>query len=79
MVNELFINCHYLTCLLTAVRRLECVVRRSLPECWRGLRDDALSLKSGIDGTVFVHATGFIGGNRTYQGALQMAQRALHL
>jgi len=54
-------------------------VRRSLPECWRGLREDALTEKSGIDGCVFVHASGFIGGNRTYEGALQMAQRALQL
>jgi len=55
------------------------VVRRSLPESWRGLRDDELSRKSGIDGCIFVHASGFIAGNRTYDGALLMAQRALQL
>ena len=30
--------------------------RKSLPEPWRGLRDDALSKESGIDGCVFVHS-----------------------
>ncbi|KAJ8299436.1 hypothetical protein KUTeg_023496 [Tegillarca granosa] len=51
--------------------------RLSLPEEWRGLRDDALSQKSGIPGCVFVHASGFIGGNDTYEGALKMAQISL--
>ncbi len=32
---------------------------------------------SGIDGCVFVHAAGFIGGNKTYEGALAMAAKAL--
>lgn len=48
-----------------------------LPEPWRGLRDEALSRLSGIPGCVFVHATGFIGGNRTRDGALEMARRTL--
>ncbi|TFY69783.1 hypothetical protein EVJ58_g227 [Rhodofomes roseus] len=53
--------------------------RKALPEVWRGLRDDELSKKSGIDGGIFVHASGFIGGNKTKEGALQMAQRALKM
>lgn len=36
--------------------------RKPLPEQWRGLRDDTLSEKSGIQGCIFVHASGFIGG-----------------
>ena len=36
--------------------------RKALPEVWRGLRDDVLSKASGVDGCVFVHASGFIGG-----------------
>ena len=36
--------------------------RKALPEVWRGLRDDELSKASGVDGCVFVHASGFIGG-----------------
>ncbi|CAM5124712.1 unnamed protein product [Natator depressus] len=51
--------------------------RLSLPEEWRGVRDEALSQLSGIPGCVFVHASGFIGGNRTREGALRMAQSTL--
>lgn len=36
--------------------------RKALPEVWRGLRDDALSQASGVDGCIFIHASGFIGG-----------------
>lgn len=36
--------------------------RKALPEAWRGLRDEKLSEASGIDGGIFVHASGFIGG-----------------
>ena len=36
--------------------------RKALPEVWRGLRDEKLSEVSGIDGGIFVHASGFIGG-----------------
>jgi uncharacterized UPF0160 family protein len=36
--------------------------RKALPEVWRGLRDEELSRVSGIEGGIFVHATGFIGG-----------------
>ncbi|KAI3763995.1 hypothetical protein L2E82_13995 [Cichorium intybus] len=42
----------------------------ALPAQWRGLRDDDLSKESGISGCVFVHMSGFIGGNVTYDGAL---------
>jgi uncharacterized UPF0160 family protein len=52
--------------------------RRSIgQEAWRGLRDDELSSKCGIPGCVFIHASGFIGGNATYEGALQMAKQSL--
>ena len=36
--------------------------RKALPEPWRGIRDEELSKLSGIDGGIFVHASGFIGG-----------------
>lgn len=51
--------------------------RKPLPEPWRGLRDDELSKESSIQGCVFVHMSGFIGGNQTYEGALGMAKAAL--
>ena len=47
--------------------------RLALKEDWRALRDQELSDKSGIEGCVFVHASGFIGGNKTQKGALEMA------
>lgn len=51
--------------------------RKGLPEAWRGLRDAELVKASGCDGATFVHAAGFIGGNATQEGALEMARRAL--
>ncbi|CAI5532601.1 unnamed protein product [Closterium sp. Naga37s-1] len=51
--------------------------RCPLPLDWRGLRDDELSERSGIPRGVFVHMSGFIGGNHTYEGALAMAKAGL--
>lgn len=51
--------------------------RKPLPEAWRGFRDEELDKITGIPGNVFVHAAGFIGGNKTFEGALAMAQKAL--
>eukprot|EP01018_Ginkgo_biloba_P021153 Gb_01815 [translate_table: standard] len=51
--------------------------RKPLLSEWRGLRDDELSKVAGIEGCVFVHSSGFIGGNRTYGGVLEMARRSL--
>ncbi|KAG7363401.1 UPF0160 domain containing protein [Nitzschia inconspicua] len=51
--------------------------RLSLPEEWRGVRDENLTEVTKIPGSRFVHAAGFIGGNDTYEGALQMALEAL--
>eukprot|EP01090_Pellita_catalonica_P005570 TRINITY_DN1568_c0_g3_i1.p2 TRINITY_DN1568_c0_g3~~TRINITY_DN1568_c0_g3_i1.p2 ORF type:complete len:372 (-),score=86.12 TRINITY_DN1568_c0_g3_i1:1212-2327(-) len=50
--------------------------RLPLPERWRGLSEEELSGDS-IKGIVFVHANGFIGGNRTLAGALAMAQTTI--
>jgi uncharacterized UPF0160 family protein len=52
-------------------------LRLGLPEKWRGVRDDQLSGVAGISGCTFVHANGFIGGNRTMEGALKMVEKAL--
>ncbi|GAB0134430.1 hypothetical protein EsDP_00002803 [Epichloe bromicola] len=51
--------------------------RKPLPEAWRGFRDQELDAISGISGCVFVHAAGFIGGNKTFEGAKHMAVKAL--
>jgi len=53
--------------------------RKDLPDAWKGVRDEELSKVSGIPGGIFIHASGFIGGNKTFDGALQMAQKALTL
>ncbi|EYB85036.1 hypothetical protein Y032_0306g2013 [Ancylostoma ceylanicum] len=50
-----------------------------LPRAWRGLRDDELSGVSGIDGCIFTHMTGFIGGNKTLEGAVEMARKAIEI
>lgn len=55
------------------------VNRLSLPSEWCGLRDDELSTKCGIEGCIFVHANGFIGGNKTFDGALKMLQKSLEI
>ncbi|KAL3499081.1 hypothetical protein ACH5RR_041813 [Cinchona calisaya] len=52
---------------------------KPLPTQWRGLRDDELSKLTGIPGCIFVHMSGFIGGNQSYEGALTMAKAALKL
>ena len=51
--------------------------RKSLPEPWRGLRDEKLSEAAGIEGCTFVHASGFTGGNASKDGVILMAKRAL--
>ncbi|TKR86902.1 hypothetical protein L596_011401 [Steinernema carpocapsae] len=53
--------------------------RLPLPAEWRGIRDAELSTLSGISECVFVHASGFIGGNKTKEGAIQMAVKSLKM
>ncbi|KAI8332568.1 metal-dependent protein hydrolase [Chlamydoabsidia padenii] len=51
--------------------------RKSLPEAWRGFRDDELSQISKVDGCIFVHAGGFIGGNKSRHGVYEMARLSI--
>ncbi|KAL7545436.1 hypothetical protein ACHAWF_008785 [Thalassiosira exigua] len=51
--------------------------RLGLPQAWRGVRDEDLEKISGIEGSTFCHAAGFIGGNRSREGALEMARAGL--
>ena len=53
--------------------------RKDLPDAWKGVRDQQLDEVSGIPGCVFVHANGFIGGNKTFEGALSMAKKAVEM
>lgn len=51
--------------------------RKPLPKEWRGLRDEELSKASGVEGCIFVHAAGFIGGANTKEGVLELARLSL--
>jgi len=51
--------------------------RKSLPEAWRGVRDEKLGNVSGVATATFCHASGFIGGATTKAGVLEMAKKAL--
>ncbi|KAI1207209.1 metal-dependent protein hydrolase [Annulohypoxylon truncatum] len=50
--------------------------RKPLPEPWRGARDSQLDEISGVPGGIFVHASGFIGGNKTFDGVKALADKA---
>ena len=51
--------------------------RKPLPEPWRGVRDEELSKLTGVDGCIFVHAAGFIGGAKSKEAVLRLATIAL--
>ncbi|KAL1824001.1 hypothetical protein ACET3Z_010779 [Daucus carota] len=51
--------------------------RKPLLSQWRGLTGEELSEVAAIPGCVFVHMSGFIGGNQSYEGALAMAKASL--
>lgn len=53
--------------------------RVPLPEPWRGLRDNQLSAVTGVEGCIFIHATGFIGGAKTYEGVRALAEMTLRM
>lgn len=51
--------------------------RKGLPLDLRGLRDDELCKKAGIDDLLFVHAAGFIGGGETKDCVYKLAEQSL--
>ncbi|KAI9853291.1 MAG: hypothetical protein M1824_001458 [Vezdaea acicularis] len=53
--------------------------RKPLPEAWRGCRDADLDKVAGIEGGVFVHASGFIGGAKTFDAVKSMASKSFTL
>jgi len=53
------------------------ICRKFLHKSWFGIRDEELERVSGIEGIRFCHATGFIGGSKTRDGALKMAELSL--
>lgn len=53
------------------------VCRKFLNKKWFGIRDSELEAVSGIEGIKFCHSTGFIGGHKTRDGTLKMAELSL--
>jgi len=51
--------------------------RVSLPGPWCGLQNEQLDKVCGVPDCIFVHTNGFIGGNKTSNGALLMAKLAI--
>lgn len=51
--------------------------RMDLPEAWAGLRDAELAAVSGVADSVFCHLNLFIGGARSFEGAVKLAELAL--
>ena len=51
--------------------------RMDLPASWAGLRDQELAAVTGVADSVFCHLNLFIGGARSFDGAVQLAQLAL--
>ncbi|MDD5241653.1 MAG: MYG1 family protein [Sulfuricella sp.] len=52
-------------------------MHKPLPESWRGLEGEALDAATGIPGGIFCHASGFICGHPTREGALALAKTAI--
>lgn len=53
------------------------ILRNALNKNWRGLSGEELVKISNISGSIFVHSTGFIGGNKTLEGAIEMAKKSI--
>lgn len=53
--------------------------RKNLPKNWGGLRNEEMSKETGVDGCIFCHPALFICGNKTKEGALQLAKMAVEL
>jgi uncharacterized UPF0160 family protein len=51
--------------------------RLALPESWRGLQDEAFSKAAGIPDGVFCHPSGFIGGARSLESTVRLAEMAI--
>ena len=51
--------------------------RMDLPASWAGLRDQELAAVTGVPDSVFCHLNLFIGGARSFEGAVKLAELAL--
>ncbi|ONI45935.1 hypothetical protein AN641_02870 [Candidatus Epulonipiscioides gigas] len=53
------------------------VARKDLPKSWAGLNNEDLDKVTGVDGCVFCHPARFLCGNKTKEGAIELAQIAV--
>jgi len=53
------------------------LARLDLPKAWAGLRNQELAAVTGVQDSVFCHSNLFIGGARSMEGALRLAELAL--
>ena len=51
--------------------------RRDLPKSWSGLRDQELAAVTGVLDSVYCHLILFIGGARSLDGTVRLAELAL--
>lgn len=51
--------------------------RMDLPASWSGLRDEEMAAVTGVEDSVFCHTNLFIGGARSFDGVLRLAEAAL--
>ncbi len=51
--------------------------RLDLPKSWAGLREQELAAVTGVEDSVFCHLNLFIGGARSFEGAVRLAELAL--
>lgn len=51
--------------------------RMDLPASWAGLRDQEMAAVTGVEDSVFCHMNLFIGGAKSFDGVLRLAQAAL--
>ena len=54
-------------------------VRCSFPKSWWGMRGDQMDTATGLPGCTFCHVNGFTLGHKTKEGAIALANLALHL
>ncbi|AFN82745.1 putative MYG1-like protein [Encephalitozoon romaleae SJ-2008] len=58
-------------------RRGSFETKNPLKKEWRGLVNEELVRASGIEGCIFVHSSGFMGINSTFENALKMCEESL--
>lgn len=51
--------------------------RKLAPESWRGLQQEDLRRESGVSDAKFCHPSGFLMGAESFEGAIQLAKKAL--